>query len=522
MSRLALVSQPEGRPEQPTASDTILVAAKGGSIAFAGNMVAYLSRFAFAVVLGRSLGAALVGTYSLTLTLVEMAAELALLGLSASMAYFIPIAVRRRDPDRIWGVIQTGLSLPLVFSLCLATAMFVGAESLAIGVFGEPSLVPMLRWGSLGIPLTALLLTMAAMTQGFKRMEYKVYAQDIALNVLKFVIFAAVAVAGLGVLGALVSHIVASAIAVIMFLFFLNRLFPLNRPVRSAKHNMGEIFRFSVPLYLSQMVNQFSSNIETVVLGIFGIMSGVGVYTTALRLSLIGTVFHQSLQRIGVPMISDLYHAGQHEQLKRLYHATTKWDMAFNLPVFMTTLLFAKPLLSIFGNDFIVGASGMIILAFATMFNASTGFCGSMVSMTGRSKLTFANSVVCLVINILLDLLLIPRWGSLGAAIAASATTVLINLLRTAEVYILLKMWPHNGEVWKLIVAGAVAVSVAYPARQGLASWPMLWQLAAGMVIVWGVYALIIVLLGLSREDRLILSRLKGRLGLRPSAAVEG
>lgn len=503
------------RSSQVSASDkNIVLAAKGGGIAFAGNLSTYITRFAFGVVLARSLGPDMVGLYSLSLTVTQIAATLASLGLSAAMARYVSIAASQEDEDGIWGTIQIGIAIPSLVSAILAAGIILLARPISYRVFGRSDLAPLLRLASLSIPLLSMVSMLSAITQGFKRMEYKVYAEDITLNLLKLILLVVLVGLGYKVMGAMIGHIVALAVAMAMLLYFVHRLFPLNRSPYTSKRKIGEILSFSLPLYLSGLLSRFSGGLETLMLGFFGVMSGVGIYTTALRLSDIGKMFHHSLQRIAVPMIADLYHQNKMDQLGQVYQTITRWGMTFNLPVFLTLAIFAKPLLVIFGADFVAGTAGLIILAFGTLFNASTGVCGSVVTMTGHSRLTFANSIIYLVTNIALDLLLIPAWGGIGAALAVTVTDVIINILRTVQVFVLFRIWPYNRSFLKPVIASVVAGGTTYLIVQRLTSLPVILEFVLGVLWLWGTYASIIMLLKLSDEDHLVLDRLWARFGV--------
>lgn len=501
--------------QSPASDRNIVLAAKGGGIAFVGNFFVYVFRFGFGIVMARMLGADLLGLYSLTLTVANIVSVVASLGMSSATARYIPVASGEKDESRLWGIIQAALGLPTLIGTVLAIGMFLLAEPLSSRLFDRPDMVPALRLASLGIPVLVLMGKLAAITQGFKRMEYKVYSEDITFNLSKLVLSVVLLGAGLGVVGGVLAHVVSMALAVVMLFWFVHRLFRLDRPLRTAKRCLGEMLRFSLPVYLSQLLSKFSGSIETLVLGYFGIMSGVGVYTSALGLSGIGGLFHQSLQRISVPLISDLYSRGKLDQVKRIYRTTTKWDMTFNLPIFLIILLLAKPMLSIFGADFVTGSEGLIILAFATLFNAATGVCGSVITMTGYSKLTFANSIIYLVLNIALDMWLIPRLGVVGAALGVMLSSVLINLLRMVQIFWLLRIWPYDRSFLKPVVAALVAVLPTYLVNLWLLSTSWVVQLVVGTLLLTGIYVIVIVLLKLSEEDRLVLERLWARLGPR-------
>ena len=496
-----------------TSSDQIiLVAARGGGIAFGGNLFVYIMRFAFGIVIARLLGAELLGLYSLGMTFPEIAGTLALLGLSAGVARFIPIAINQRDDERLRGIIQVGIMIPCVMSLVLALGIFFGADLISVRLYNQPALAPVLRLACWAIPLFALMSVLVAITQGFKRMEFKVYSEDIGLNLVKLLLTVALVGAGFGVLGAVGAYIVSLVVAVVMLFFFVNHLFPLYRRRQTGKRNIREMFHFTLPIYLSQFVNQFSGNIGTLVLGFFGTVSGVGIFTAALRVSDVGTLFHSSLMRIAIPMISDLHSRGKIDQLQRMYQTMTKWGMVFNLPVFLTTTIFAQPLLSIFGKDFVAGSSGLIILAFGALFNASTGVCGTIVTMTGHSKLSLANSIISLVVGVGLDLLLIPKWGLVGAAVASALCVVVLNILRLIEVYLLFRIQPYNRSFLKPLCAALVATVIVVIANIWVDNLPSILQLIVGALLLWGAYAGFIFLLRLDDEDRMVLKRFWMRL----------
>ncbi len=343
-------------------------------------------------------------------------------------------------------------------------------------------------------------------------MEYEVYGVDIAFNLSKLIFSVIFLLMGLSVVGVLIAQNIGLAITVGMLFYFVHQLFPLKRPINQAKREFRELFRFSLPVYLTRVLNSFSGSLESLVLGVMGLVSGIGIYTTAMRLSGIGEIFHRSLQKIAMPMISDLYSRHEMNQLKRFYRTTTKWDLTFNLPIFLTITFFAAPLMSIFGEEFEAGTTGLIILAFGTLLNTSTGVCGAMITMTGYTKLTFINSIISLGVNIFLDVLLIPKWGIVGAALAITLTIFVTNTLRTIQVYFIHHIGPYDRSFIKPIAAAIITSIIVYFLLIISSSINDLVMAIIGTAILWGSYIALVYLFGLSEEDRLILNRLKERI----------
>jgi O-antigen/teichoic acid export membrane protein len=505
-------SQTFRETQPPENNRNIITAAKGGSIDFVGQVFSTAVHAVLAVLLARFLGAEQLGLFVLAATIAGVAVSVSYLGLDGGISRYIPIALAQRDKPRVWGVIQIGTGVPVLLSLVLTVILLATAEPLASQMYHKPAVIPVLRLMSLAIPLMVLAGCLSRIVEGFKRVQYTTYSQSIVYTLLKIVLYVTLLILGLGVMGVVAAELIAVAVSTALLIYFVHRLFPLNRSVRVARRNIGEMFRFSLPLYLSRLLNQFGGLLETLVLGLVGVVPDVGIYSTILRVSSLGNLFFDSLRKISTPVISELYSQGKIEELERFYQTTTKWAIMFNLPIFGTFLLFAGALLDIFGKDFTAGATGLIILAASSLFNASTGACGTVINMTGHSKLSLVNSIVYLGSSIIIDFLLIPRWQLVGAAWAGALTIVINNTLRMIEVYFLVhSLLPFNRGLLKPLSAGLLAIGLTYLLTRLFPIDLPLLRLVLMAPIMWAVYVVAIWMLRLSDEDYLILNMARRR-----------
>jgi O-antigen/teichoic acid export membrane protein len=127
--------------------------------------------------------------------------------------------------------------------------------------------------------------------------------------------------------------------------------------------------------------------------------------------------------------------------------------------------------------------------------------------MTGHTRVKFVNSTVAAGTALALNVLLIPPFGLIGAAMAALGATLAVNLLRVAQVWYLLRLLPWERSFVKPILAGLGAFAVGAGVAMALAGIdPILRVLVGGLAIV-AVYAFILVRLGISDDDRELLSR---------------
>jgi O-antigen/teichoic acid export membrane protein len=490
----------------------VTLAAKGSGIAFFGKLVTFACRFAITFLLARIMGAGEYGMYNLGQTALTVAAGVAVFGLDSALVRFVAIYNGRRDEARLWAVLQFGLGITAVLGVVFGAVMYVLADVIADRVFDAPTFAPVLRVSSLLVPFLALNIVLAAATQGFKQMKYSTVARDIAQPLIRLGLIVVLAVVGLNAAGALTVYGIAIAATSAQLLFFLHKLFSLRRPLGGVRHSAREILSFSVPVHLSDLMTTFRENIQTLLLGALNNITSVGLFAVANQVNLVGHMFHTSMVAAANPIISELHDRGERDQLKRMYQTTTKWSFTVNLPLFLIMALFPTAVMSIFGKSFAAGAAALVLLAAANMMDAGTGTCGSIIDMTGYTKLKLVNALLRMGLSIGLSVLLIPPYGVLGAAAAGLIVVGTTNLLRLVEVFVLFRMLPYNASFIKPIAAGVIALLAALGLDELLPTAVHPAYAAIHISVLLVVYIGAIVGLGLTPEDRFILARLRGRL----------
>lgn len=500
----------------------VVTTLKGGGITFVGKLFQHLMGLGFVFMMARLLGAEQFGLYRMAIIIVTITAAISLIGLDGGIKRYIPIARNERNKAKIWGIIQIGVGVPFLVGLALTAIILLAAKPIAVKIFNDPELIPILRLVSLAIPFLVLGHSFAAITLGFKKVQYDAYARDIAFDLIKLILAVLAIVLGFGVMGVVVSYVIAAVLSTLMLIGFVHRFFSLKRPLKQAEHHTREIVRFSLPLFFSLLLNQFGRRLETLVLGIFGVMTHVGVYSAILSISGIGNLGYIALRKIATPIISELHSQQKIAELKKYYQTITKWAVSFNLPFFLIIVLFSDDLLRILGKEFTMGSLGLIILASGILIDAGTGICGIVISFSGHSKVTFYNSIFYIAVTLILDFILIPQFGLVGAACAGALSMVAVNLLRLIEVYVLIDgILPFNWTFLKPISAAVFASAVVYGMRQFVFVSQPFWQFMTLSILLWALYIGAILALKLSDEDRLIVGKVLRRFKIKNKKQAE-
>jgi O-antigen/teichoic acid export membrane protein len=206
----------------------------------------------------------------------------------------------------------------------------------------------------------------------------------------------------------------------------------------------GEFWGFTGP-------RAFQATFQVVILWLDILLVGAlvsgfaaGVYSAVSKLAIVGT-FALEGNRLAIgPQLSALLARHEHDRAAALFQSATRWLMLASWPFYLVLAVFPTVILGIFGAKYTVGAAALTVLSLAMLVNLGTGNVTVVLLMGGKSSWSALNAGAALAVNIGLNLLLVPRMGILGAAIAWAASIVIDNVTAMAEVRWVLKMAPFG------------------------------------------------------------------------------
>lgn len=490
----------------------MLETAKGGSFLAIGTLFAFGSRFVIAYFLARLLGVEQYGIYILAISFATLIAGIATLGLDSTMVRYIALQVSKKDYEGVRGTIQIGVGVSFLLSALLSLGLFLLADPIAGGLFNEPRLAPFFQLFSIIIPFMTLSSVLVNVSRGFKRMDYSSLAENGVLFVTRMVLVGILAIIRLDAYTAVIAFGLSELAVSISLIYLLRKVFPLKISPSKARRNYREIFTFSLPFWLSGILTKFRKNIQTLLLGTLNTVTSVGIFSIASKINLISYIFYKSIIASVKPVLAVLDEEKNWGQIGQLYQTTTRWTFMANLPIFLIMAFFPEELMSVFGESYASGALVLIILAFGELINSGTGICGSIIDMTGRTKLKLVNSMIWVLLMSIGNVILIPRWGVIGAAVASSFSLAAVNLLRVLQVWYLYRVQPYNLSYIKPITAGAAAVITVLFLQWLIPVTDGFIFTAIQIFALISVYLITLFMIGVLPEDRVVLSRVYKRM----------
>jgi O-antigen/teichoic acid export membrane protein len=169
--------------------------------------------------------------------------------------------------------------------------------------------------------------------------------------------------------------------------------------------------------FLGTVLDSAALNVDIIFVGLLVAPAAAGVYFNAFRTAGLLTLFMFAITLVVAPMVARHYHAGEMRKAQAITALCAWAGFVFSLAVFAGFLLFGDVILGLFGEGQEQGKTILILLSVGLLFDAATGPSRIVLMMTGheRQYVRIFGSIV--VAGMLAQLLVIPIYGLLGAAI---------------------------------------------------------------------------------------------------------
>jgi O-antigen/teichoic acid export membrane protein len=425
---------------------------KGTTIVFIGTIVGLFLGFVGRIILVRYTTQIEYGIYSLAFTIFSIFVVIATLGLSEGSTRYIACFRGKGEDENVRGVVSSSIKIALAASIPLAAISFFVSDFISLNIFHTPELSTPLKIFSITIPFSVLLSVFIAIFRGFDRVDAKVYFQDVLRPVLFLLFLIAVVLFNISFIGVFYAHILSIAATCVVLVMYTLKRYSLVAGTNDVGNPMtGKLLSFSIPLLAVSMLMMVMSWTDTLMLGYFKTPDVVGVYNVALPLANLLPVILLSMNFIYVPIVSKLYSKNLIEEMKRNFVVLTKWIFLLTLPLFFVLFLFPDAVLNLlFGSRYIGASLALQILATASFCNAALGFPYSTLIVIGKSKFLMYVFLISAIINIILNIVLIPPMGIVGAAIASGLSVVVAKILNTIKLYKISTIHPFTKNYLKI------------------------------------------------------------------------
>ena len=477
--------------------------AKESTISFAGMGYGQVVRYLFTAILARLVGVQYLGIYSLGNSITNIATVFGKAGTDVGLMRHVSMRDHNEDLESIKDDIRSTLKMGLVFSIIIMLIQILLSKWLVENVFHEISLLrTILIVYAFSIPFTAIMTIATYATQGFHLLKYKIFVEYIlnptviivSMLFLYFTFSSELAIILPTLFTAIVGFVVAN--------YFLKKIANVNiLDVNNINFNK-KILTYSFPIMFTVILGSLLNWMDILMLGYFTNSETVGLYHPAVRTAGLNQSILIAFSGIFAPMFSKYYAKNDIIGMHHIYKLVTRWILTLVIPVLILISLFSTKIMLLFGADFLQSSNALIILSIGTSIFAIFGVSGAALVVSGHQKLNLVNAFIATMLNIILNIILIPKFGIMGAAYATISSMLLISIARLIETSIFLKINPFSFKVFKSIIAGILTCGILQYIKPYLMEYHTIVTLTLAFIIVMISYSALLVLFKFDDDDK--------------------
>lgn len=411
-------------------------AARGSAVNLAGSAIAAVATFALTVVVTRLTSPTQAGVFFSATSLFILVANLGRLGTNTGLVYFLS---RSRAQGQV-GLARTYMKVAsrpvLLLAVLLGVGMFLGAD--ALGALLSPGqateFADYMRVMAVFLPVAAVGYLGVSGSQGLGTMKVYAVADQAVRPLLQLVLVALVLVT----VGADVLPIAWTGaflpFAITAWVWWRRLLARQDQPQAPPVRPGRTFWRFTWPRALASASQVAMQRLDIVLVGALAGLPEAAVYAAATRFLVLGQMAGRALSLSAQPLLGEALGRQDMADAKSLYQVCTAWLVLGVWPFYLLLIVFAEPALRVFGEGYEAGAPALVLLCGTMLFATACGMVNMVLNMAGKSLWNLLNVTIAFVVNVSIDLWLIPQMGLMGAAVGWAAAIAVANLLPLLQI----------------------------------------------------------------------------------------
>jgi len=408
---------------------------KSSLFVFCGVFLSKILSYFYRVVVARYFGPEVYGLFSLAMMILLLITAIASLGLYQGALRFTSLYRGKNKQNKIRYLFKISTLYLFVSGILFAILLYLSSEFISINIFHNADLIIFIKIFSIIVPFQMLFYLFLAFIQAHERIKAHSFILDFLENFLKFVFLVTLIFLGLKTNAVIFSYFLG-----VLFVFLVSFIyckykipsifFKYKLKNTLKKQIKKELISYSWPLIFSTIIYSIAFYIDSFVLGYYKDAITVGLYNAAIPIAVLLTFFPNLFMRLFFPLITKEFSRKNIKVIRELSKQVQKWILITNLPVFFLILVFPGVFMNtLFGAEYIVASNALRFLSVGFLFYSLSIVSNTLISMVGKSKTILVDVTLISIINFILNIILIPKFGLTGAAFATMTSNIILTLI---------------------------------------------------------------------------------------------
>jgi len=490
---------------------------KTSFVVLLGMFLSKVLGYAYRILIARNFGPEVYGSFSLAIVILSWAVALVSLGFTEGVLRYVSLYRGKYEFSKIRYILKFSLSLLLFTSIFGGVLLFLLSTHISQTFFHTNSLIFYLKIFAILLPIFVISNIFLSIIRAFEFIGWYSFILNIFQNIIKVAAILLLIYAGLREKSIAVSYFI--GVLSILFLSFYVLKFKISALLgkvalsKDSKFKIRhELFSYSWPILFFSMITSLFYWVDSILLGYFKDISRVGFYNAAIPIAMLLLIIPEVFMQLFFPLITKEYSKNNFKLISELSKQVSKWIFALNLPIFFLMVLFPGVFINLlFGAEYLAAENALRFLAIGAFISSISVVSNNLLSMLGKSRIILYDTLASLIITIILNILIIPRYGLNGAAFATMLGFMLLNSLFLFQAICYSKIIPLRKKMVNILFSALGSFFVLFLLKNLAPSSILYLGLIAAIFL--SLYILLLLLTGcLDREDMLIISAIKKKI----------
>lgn len=483
--------------------DDIAALAKGGRTNFFGFLLRLVARLPFLFIAGRYYGPELLGRFAYAIIVIELAAQLATIGLKRGLAQ----QLANSEKPHVW-VVWDGLLAAFIASAIASGLLMIFPQAMfpADDIRGAEWLLPLVIFGIAGADVALAALA---------------YRHDVASTVhvraivepwtISLAAFAMIFLSSRD--GLIIAYVISVAAGLATALWRFGRSYGAPRGWTPRPDEILAVARQNIPLAAADAIEWGSRRLDIAILGLFVAPYYVGVYYVAQQVASLPQKLKTSFDPILAPVITQKLSEDDTKAVARQIRQVGFWIIAAQAAIGLALGIPGEAVMGLVGPQFVGGTGALAFLLAAEVVAATAAVSEAALVYVARHRnllisLLMIGVQAALTVGIILGMQAMnwpQAFQAAGAAIGLCLALGLASVLKSSLLARLLGA-PVQAWRWPLVWAAAAAslVGIAFTALPQAYQWS---ELVFGVPLILLAFGYVVWRKGFTEDDRALFRR---------------
>jgi len=396
-------------------------AVRGTLIVFINLLIAAFFWYLIRIILARSLTTSEFGLFYAIHTLVLFFIFFRSLGSNVALIRYIPEFKMKKKFGEIKSAIIASLMIQTIISILFIILIYFLSEFLSNYYFKSSLASALLKIFSFYFLLSIPFYLIKDILRGFQKIKAFSFV-DTAHNLFVLVITGFLIFLGFGIFGPVIAFLVGAVLVFLTFIIITNRTFNiLKYKSKNFLNTAKKMLLFGLPVMLSGAGDRIIGYFDVLMLTYYTTLEKVGIYNVALPLALMLSVIGYAISWVLYPMVSELSAKKDEKRLKIGLDFLYRYLFVIIIPIALGAFAFTDLLIKLFFTEaYLPGATAfkILLIGVALYIVARVNF--NFITGIGKPKTVTKIIAVSALLNVILNFLLIPKFGIEGAALATT------------------------------------------------------------------------------------------------------